>query len=404
MEQDVLRREVMANETRRWQVGRESAWDAGVTPDAREIERMRRLEEEAFGVARRKPYGLIETFEEAPVFKPVSERRRGALGPQRTEIAWGSRRADAARELAMSPRESSRALLGKPDRRVVDSALRDVMWKARQLEDAGMRIIESATDPNLLMAVHPSSGRRVPVNALWTQLGEIIPDPFGRGVSTLDMPDALMSLDTGKGRFAEAAAPFREAEIERHLALGLKGDAHEARIKAHSRDPSRLREIREGVELADEAGFRRMAAKGLRRAGSAALGAATGMGADFVMEVAGREDPSVTQHFRGWEDIFGVSPSRSEMPVYKLPRSRREAAEVAIRTGRPGLRPGFDKPPISEQEIQYLIREASERPNPTVSRPLYDPLEEEVLDISGGVPSGSRYLPKKAAPRTNVLK
>ncbi len=370
----------MADKPRRWQVGRENTWDGGITPDAREMRRTRRLDKQAFGVGRSKYDGNLEIFDDLQAMAGEAENnRRGGLGPRRTEIALDSRRADAARELAMSPRESSRALLGKPDRRVVDDALRDVMEKARQLEGAGMRIIESSTDPNLLMAVHPSSGRRVPVNALWTQLGEIIPDPFGRGVSVEDIPDALMSLDTGKGRFADAVVPFREAEIERHLALDLKGKAQESRIKSHSRNPSTLRGIREGVELADKAAFRRIAAQGLKRAGSAALGAATGMGADFAIEVAGREDPSVTQHFRDGslfseENVTGVLglPQRSQMPVTSLPRNRREAAEVAIRTGRSGLRPGFDEPPITQQEMDFLLREMASPGNPTVDRPRYE--------------------------------
>ena len=143
--------------------------------------------------------------------------------------------------------------------------------------------------------------------------------------------------------------------------------------------------------------FNRLAPKALATGVAAKLmmgGAAKAAGlpgVGEVIEVAGREDPSLQQFFRdeslfSEENITGALglPQRSQMPVHSLSPSRREAAMHAIKTGRTGLRSGFDEPPITDEEIQFLLRDMADPGNPTVSRP--------------------RYEAPKAAPRSNELK
>ena len=87
-------------------------------------------------------------------------------------------------------------------------------------------------------------------------------------------------------------------------------------------------------------------------------------GVGEAAEMAGREDPSLQQFFRETEEgITGALglPQRSQMPVYSLDPAREGAARVMLRTGRENLRPGFDQPAITKQELEYVKKKAAPR-------------------------------------------
>jgi len=121
--------------------------------------------------------------------------------------------------------------------------------------------------------------------------------------------------------------------------------------------------------------FNRLAPKALATGVAAKLmlgGAAKAAGLPGVAEVAemvGREDPSLQQFFRdeslfSEENITGALglPQRSQMPVYSMDPAREGAARVMLRTGRENLRPGFDQPLITKQELEYVKKKAAPRP------------------------------------------
>lgn len=251
------------------------------------------------------------------------------------------------------------------------------------------------------MAIHPLTGRRVLATKLALEidwLADTLDIEDWAGDEQLRFNSAAKTLKSGKISRAAGLPPvspdrwMTDAEIDSwrersyrpaieemrgdaadtHLKRNLRGFAQRQRVSADIADPSVMQRIKGGVGKADTAATRRLAASVAGKAARGLAGAAALPGADFLMEVAGREDPSVTQHFRGWEDTLGASPPRSEMPVYSLPADRRAAAEAAIRTGRTGLRPGFDEPPITQQEIDFLLREMADPGNPTADRPRYE--------------------------------
>jgi hypothetical protein len=116
--------------------------------------------------------------------------------------------------------------------------------------------------------------------------------------------------------------------------------------------------------------FNRLAPKALATGVAAKLmlgGAAKAAGLPGVgeaVEMAGREDPSLQQFFRETEEgITGALglPQRSQMPVYSMDPAREGAARVMLRTGRQNLRPGFDEPAITKQELEYVKKKAAPR-------------------------------------------
>lgn len=83
-----------------------------------------------------------------------------------------------------------------------------------------------------------------------------------------------------------------------------------------------------------------------------------------VSEIAGRKDPSLKKFFRKTEE--GVTktlglPQRSQMPVHSMSKAREGAANVMLRTGRKNLRPGFDKPAITKQELEYVKKKKADK-------------------------------------------
>ena len=88
-------------------------------------------------------------------------------------------------------------------------------------------------------------------------------------------------------------------------------------------------------------------------------------GVGEVIEVAGREDPSLQQFFREIEEgITGALdlPQRSQMPVFSMDPARENVARIMLRTGRENLRTGFDQPAITKQELEYVKKKAAPRP------------------------------------------
>ena len=105
------------------------------------------------------------------------------------------------------------------------------------------------------------------------------------------------------------------------------------------------------------------ALKALKKLGPKALGIgmlgklASLPGVAEAAEVVARDEPSVQRFFQDYESMLGASPAREEFPVFELDEERRRAASAQMRSGRTGLRPGFDEPPITEEE-ELFVRSA----------------------------------------------
>ena len=94
-------------------------------------------------------------------------------------------------------------------------------------------------------------------------------------------------------------------------------------------------------------------------------------GVGEVIEVAGREDPSLQQFFRdeslfSEENITGALglPQRSQMPVFSMDPARENVARTMLRTGRENLRPAFDEPAITERELEFVKKKQKAAPRP----------------------------------------
>ena len=105
------------------------------------------------------------------------------------------------------------------------------------------------------------------------------------------------------------------------------------------------------------------AMKALKKMGPKALGIgllgklASLPGAAEAAEVVGRDERSIQGFFQDYESMLGASPAREEFPVFELDEERRRAASAQMRSGRTGLRPGWDDPPITEAE-EIFVRAA----------------------------------------------
>jgi len=180
-----------------------------------------------------------------------------------------------------------------------------------------------------------------------------------------DMPATLTSSRT---RFSEQVDPSRFDYLE-DLPRTIKAQAGAADEAASIAVPYETSGPRRGLlkSLAPKALATGVAAK-LMLGGAAKAAGLPGVGE--VIEVAGREDPSLQQFFRdeslfSEENITGALglPQRSQMPVYSMDPARESAARVMLRTGRKNLRPAFDEPAITEQEIKYVKDKQAKRPS-----------------------------------------
>ena len=105
------------------------------------------------------------------------------------------------------------------------------------------------------------------------------------------------------------------------------------------------------------------AMKSMKKMGPKALGIgllgklASLPGAAEAAEVVGRDERSIQGFFQDYESMLGASPAREEFPVFELDEARRRAASAQMRSGRTGLRPGWDDPPITEAE-EIFVRAA----------------------------------------------
>lgn len=289
------------------------------------------------------------------------------------------------------------------------------------LNKAGIEVINvpgpSGSANRAPMAIHPFTGRRVPAVVLASEIDNIADTlDLQYGVRNRSGPgsrfnEAAEALRTGaipsevrsagwpddvmKGRMRGAIEGPRGEAADTHLKRGLKDFAHNQRVAADIADPSVMEGMRKGIDRADKSDARRLAATALRGTGrlaGGALGLAGSMPADIALRAMGRpDDMTVTEDYRQDEalaaDVLGLA-QRSEMPVYSLSPERKAAAMMAIRSGRSGLRPppadGVMQDAITDEEIQFLLRDMADPGNPTVSRP--------------------RYEAPKAAPRSNELK
>ena len=156
-----------------------------------------------------------------------------------------------------------------------------------------------------------------------------------------------------------------------------------------------MQRIKAGIGKADTAANRRLAATALRGTGrlaGGALGLAGSVPADIALRSMNRpDDMTVVEDYRGDEQMVTGAlglPQREDFPATSLSPARRRAAMMSIRSGREDLRPppvdGEMQDAITQQEIDFLLREMASPGNPTVDRP--------------------RYEAPKAAPRSSELK
>ena len=270
------------------------------------------------------------------------------------------------------------------------------------------------------MAIHPLTGRRVSAVALASEIDSIasaFPDtasPQARfklaaeALRTGDIPNEVIgrrafsdsvSLEEAASRqqrlSQEAIEQARGEAADTHLKRNLRNFKQRQRVAADIADPSVMEGMRKGIDKADKAAVRRLAAtalRGTRGLAGGALGLVGSTPADIALRAMGRpDDMTVTEDYRQDEalaaDVLGLA-QRSEMPVFSISPERRAAAMMAIRSGRTGLRPppvdGVIQDAITDEEIQFVLRDMADPGNPTVSRP--------------------RYEVDKAAPRTTELK
>tara|TARA_R110002020_G_C16263817_1_gene770660 strand:+ start:79 stop:1281 length:1203 start_codon:yes stop_codon:yes gene_type:complete len=362
--------------------------------------------------------------------------RRSSDFYARRGITRGTAREDAAQEMIAN---MSRGDIGPGSR--LPTKAHD--WEPKEISEllkkSGVRVLTN--ENGLDIAIHPLSMRRVPASALFKDLYEIhmasgednylgaidnkyitkenvglindvellksVPssslyrgDYSKEGATLADAVEILRGggnpdLNTG----ARVAVPMRQAEVATDVGqeMGrtrlneIKGE----RIGVGRPSIGKARAVGAGIREADSAIARRVAAAGLRgakTAGMAGLGALGSMPADIALRAMGRpDDMTVAEDYRQDEalaaDVLGFA-QRSEMPVYSLSPERKAAAMMAIRSGRSGLRPppvdGVMQDAITDEEIQFLLRDMADPGNPTVSRP--------------------RYEAPKAAPRSNELK
>lgn len=280
------------------------------------------------------------------------------------------------------------------------------------LREAGIQV--SSVPGRGPMAIHPLTGRRVSAVALASEIDSIakefpdmgsLRDNFRLAAGTLktgELPPevvARMAFDDDVGlaetldreyaaseqrRLSQEAIDRTRGEAaDTHLKRNLRNFRQRQRVAADIADPSVMEGLRKGIDKADKSAARRLAAtalRGTRGLAGGALGLAGSMPADIALRAMGRpDDMTVAEDYRQDEalaaDVLGLA-QRSEMPVFSISPERRAAAMMAIRSGRTGLRPppvdGVIQDAITDEEIQFVLRDMADPGNPTVSRPRYE--------------------------------
>jgi hypothetical protein len=238
-------------------------------------------------------------------------------------------------------------------KRAVTEAWQGVMpdpEELRLLDDLGV-----ATDIKTGTAIHPFTGEVVHASDLMDAIEGAAPqgvpheDIGRRGMAALKE-----KLRPGWGK-AQHEALHRIVGEDPVAAL----KAAQAPFRSGVAIPRSL--LSRTMDLAPKALATGVAAK-LMLGGAAKAAGLPGVGE--AAEMAGREDPSLQQFFREQEEgITGALglPQRSQMPVYSMDPAREGAARVMLRTGRENLRPGFDQPAITKQELEYVKKKAAPR-------------------------------------------
>ena len=274
------------------------------------------------------------------------------------------------------------------------------------------------------MAIHPLTGRRVLATKLALEIdwladtldiedwGGIDQHRFNSAAKTLKsgkisgaagLPpvppgDWMTDAEVGSWReraYRPAIEEMRGGAADTHLKRNLRGFAQRQRVSADIADPSVMEGMRGGVQKADRSATRKLAAgvmRGTGRLAGGALGLAGSLPADIALRAMGRpDDMTVTEDYRGDEQMITEAlglAERGGMPVTSLTPARRRAAMQSIRSGREGLRPphveGEMQEAITDEEIQFLLREMADPGIPTANRP--------------------RHEAPKAAPRTKAMK
>jgi len=283
------------------------------------------------------------------------------------------------------------------------------------LKQHGIKVIDDVRGPRGYgmgkMALHPFTGRRVPAEVLLEQLVEAaidVPEEWHKHGAYLDRegarsllepsgvtdPENLRrAIEVGTERLKKGSSPSEPANTatdrmradaaDTHLKKNLRGFKQRQRLAADIDDPSAIQRIRKGIARADRASARRLAAtalQGARGLAGGALGLAGSMPAEIALRAMGRpDDMTVAEDYRQDEalaaDMLGLA-QRSEMPVFSISPERRAAAMMAIKSGRRGLRPppvnGTIQDAITDEEIQFVLREMADPGNPKVSRPRHE--------------------------------
>ena len=217
------------------------------------------------------------------------------------------------------------------------------------LKAAGVRLQDSGYGQ--LHVVHPGTGRLVDPERFIKDLARA--DELATGSDMSMYAEEILSPRAGSSKNAEWMRRVRQMgeKVRPHINIDhFPGSTAEA---------ARLYKM--AMKVAPKALATGVAAK-LMLGGAAKAAGLPGLGE--AAEMAGREDPSLQQFFREQEEgITGALglPQRSQMPVYSMDPAREGAARVMLRTGRQNLRPGFDEPAITKQELEYVKKKAAPR-------------------------------------------
>lgn len=277
------------------------------------------------------------------------------------------------------------------------------------LRSAGIQV--NSVPGQAPMAIHPLTGRRVSAVALASEIdgiasafpdigslqakfklaaealrtGELPPEVNARGAFDADMGIVdRHKLSRGvKDKAVGAIEQARGEAADTHLKRSLRGLKQRQRVSADIANPSVMQRMRSGIASADSAMARRAAAgimRGTGRLAGGALGLAGSVPADIALRSMNRpDDMTVVEDYRGDEQMVTGAlglPQREDFPATSLSPARRRAAMMSIRSGREDLRPppvdGEMQDAITQQEIDFLLREMASPGNPTVDRPRYE--------------------------------
>jgi hypothetical protein len=281
------------------------------------------------------------------------------------------------------------------------------------LKNSGIKLIrpqgEGAMIGDAAMAIHPVTGRRVPAVALASEIDSLVGIFEHRysGNYDIEFKEAAEALRTGKlpggaewaamikssgempaepwarSTMQDALNQARGDAADTHLKRNLRNFKQRQRVAADIADPSVMEGMRKGIDRADKSAARRLAAtalRGTRGLAGGALGLLGSMPADIALRAMDRpDDMTVAEDYLQDEALVADAlnlPRRDEMPVFGISPERRAAAMMAIRSGRTGLRPppvdGVIQDAITDEEIQFALRDMADPGNPTVSRPRYE--------------------------------